>query len=64
MVLNYPATNYIGWPFPAFVTITNYVTKVKKYLNCARFLATFLHKNIKKTGSHQDMETCLFLLMR
>jgi len=41
MVLNYPATNYIGWPLPAFVTITNYVTKVQKIFEFRKIFANF-----------------------
>ena len=41
MVLNYFATNYIGWPLPALISM---LQRYKKYLDYARFYTIILYK--------------------
>ena len=41
MVLNYCATNYIGWPLPAFCNIINYSAKIQKINDTCKLLYNY-----------------------
>ena len=45
MVLNYRAANYIGWQLPAFVTISNYATKLQKITETTKYFSNFFQEN-------------------
>ena len=41
MVLNYCATNYIGWPLPAFCNFINYSAKIHKIFELCKLLCNY-----------------------
>jgi hypothetical protein len=45
MVLNYRATNYIGWPLPAFIALSNYATKLQKISETTKPFSNFFQEN-------------------
>ena len=41
MVLNYLTTNYIGWPFPAYITTLDYIAKIQKITETTKYFRNY-----------------------